>query len=554
MKAIILCILFCIVHSPLTSQNVGIGTTDPEAKLEIQHNSTAANPQLHLHEIGNDTARIKFDNTNGSNAWTIGGYIGSKPENDRLDFLNGNAKLLSMTGDGRLGLGVETSPKTDLHVGEGQRVLFGKDTSGSGTKMMFLPDLGAFRVGQIPIGTSSTFWNRENIGVNSFASGSSTRAKGENSTAMGSFTLASGRYSFASGNVTEATGRSSTAMGDASKAEGDYSFAIGQVSEATGRISFAAGNGTHAEGSVSTAFGFATRANAFRSTAIGSYNVGAGSATEWIDEDPIFEIGIQQFTSNQGKNALTVLKNGKHGIMTTAPKASLHVADDGVSGQGTIVAILEADVSDRPVLLFSETSVGDFNSGMSIEYDGDGSGGDNRMHINKTGGSPMVTFRNDGDVGIGVASPTFALHLPDNSVSGKARAHSWTTYSDQRIKSNISTLSYGLSEILKLKPFSYNQHTSEFKNSELVTKTESLETIGFLAQDVYDVIPEAVVKPEDEGEQLWGMEYEKLIPVLVKAIQEQQEEIEILKARLDAQETKNSSTKGFSSITEAQEQ
>ncbi len=51
--------------------------------------------------------------------------------------------------------------------------------------------------------------------------------------------------------------------------------------------------------------------------------------------------------------------------------------------------------------------------------------------------------------------------------------------------------------------------------------------IGFLAQDIHKIIPEAVVIPTN-GDAM-GMKYNELIPVLVKAIQEQQAMIEALK-------------------------
>lgn len=50
--------------------------------------------------------------------------------------------------------------------------------------------------------------------------------------------------------------------------------------------------------------------------------------------------------------------------------------------------------------------------------------------------------------------------------------------------------------------------------------------IGFLAQDIQKIIPEAVVEPAN-GDPL-GMKYNELIPVLVKAIQEQQKKIDEL--------------------------
>ena len=46
------------------------------------------------------------------------------------------------------------------------------------------------------------------------------------------------------------------------------------------------------------------------------------------------------------------------------------------------------------------------------------------------------------------------------------------------------------------------------------------------------MLPESVIKPADEANDLWGMDYEKIIPVLVKRMKEQQEMIEELKAEL----------------------
>ena len=56
--------------------------------------------------------------------------------------------------------------------------------------------------------------------------------------------------------------------------------------------------------------------------------------------------------------------------------------------------------------------------------------------------------------------------------------------------------------------------------------------LGFIAQEVEGIVPEAVVVPKSEDE-YYAMKYEALIPVLTKAIQEQQREIEILRAQQD---------------------
>jgi len=61
----------------------------------------------------------------------------------------------------------------------------------------------------------------------------------------------------------------------------------------------------------------------------------------------------------------------------------------------------------------------------------------------------------------------------------------------------------------------------------------SSQNIGFLAQELVDVIPEAVSIPENPDEGLFGVDYTRLIPVLTKAIQEQQEQIEALKQEVE---------------------
>ena len=55
-----------------------------------------------------------------------------------------------------------------------------------------------------------------------------------------------------------------------------------------------------------------------------------------------------------------------------------------------------------------------------------------------------------------------------------------------------------------------------------------------MAQEVHEIIPEAVSRPEDETKELWALDYNKLVPVLVKAVQEQHQEIESLKTRIQA--------------------
>lgn len=98
--------------------------------------------------------------------------------------------------------------------------------------------------------------------------------------------------------------------------------------------------------------------------------------------------------------------------------------------------------------------------------------------------------------------------------------------SDARLKTNIHATPYGLREIMQLKPVRY----------QWITDPAGSLSNGFLAQDLEQLIPEAVVNPGN-GETL-GVKYAELIPVLVNAIQELKKENERQQERIAALENR----------------
>jgi len=98
--------------------------------------------------------------------------------------------------------------------------------------------------------------------------------------------------------------------------------------------------------------------------------------------------------------------------------------------------------------------------------------------------------------------------------------------SDARLKENIADIHYGLSTVLKMHPVQYKWKESEDKDTKL----------GFLAQELRQVIPEVVVG--DESKETLAVNYTEIIPLLVKAIQEQQQQIEQLKKKVTALENR----------------
>jgi autotransporter adhesin len=202
-------------------------------------------------------------------------------------------------------------------------------------------------------------WDDNNIGYFSFAGGRDTIASGlysvalgyqntannDSAVALGYNNTASGQQSFAagfgniaSGNRAVALGHQNTASGDGSVALGYQSYAsafgavaLGVSAQASGHLSAAIGDNSQAIGSGSVAIGFGTKANSLYSIALGTYNLGFGNPTSWVDTDPILELGIGTDNNNR-KNAITILKNGYVGIKTTSPSYALQV---GTAGDGS---------------------------------------------------------------------------------------------------------------------------------------------------------------------------------------------------------------------------
>jgi hypothetical protein len=104
--------------------------------------------------------------------------------------------------------------------------------------------------------------------------------------------------------------------------------------------------------------------------------------------------------------------------------------------------------------------------------------------------------------------------------------------SDRRLKKNISKLEYGLKEILQLNPVTY-YYLNYNQNKNL--------RIGFIAQELDSIMPNTVVVGSETDSSYLGVRYEEIIPILTKAIQEQQviiegqkKEIEIIQSKLNS--------------------
>ena len=157
--------------------------------------------------------------------------------------------------------------------------------SGSGTRMMWYADKAAFRTGTV----FSTDWNKDSIGLYSFAAGFNPKASGKASFSLGNNSIASGDYAVAMGYSSlaqgqysiatcggKASGFASVAIGDAVTASGDHALAMGEFSGASGSNSTAIGYASTASGTKSIAAGYAVIASGDNSTALGVGTTSSG--------------------------------------------------------------------------------------------------------------------------------------------------------------------------------------------------------------------------------------------------------------------------------------
>ena len=239
-----------------------------------------------------------------------------------------------------VGIGTD-DPKARLHILDSS-VLFSATelynesqfppASGIGTRFMWYPGKAALRAGYV----GGKNWDKDSIGLFSFAAGNDPKAKGNSSVALG-FSRATGSFSTAFGSST-ASGDYSVAGGSGAVASGFQSVAFGN-STTQGLLSFAAGQ-SRAPGINSTAFGISTTNGAYSTAtgitiakSYGSFTAGHYNDTSDITStqspgastDRIFQLG--NGTSAARNNALTVLRDGRTGIGTMLPDAYMEISN-----------------------------------------------------------------------------------------------------------------------------------------------------------------------------------------------------------------------------------
>jgi hypothetical protein len=113
----------------------------------------------------------------------------------------------------------------------------------------------------------------------------------------------------------------------------------------------------------------------------------------------------------------------------------------------------------------------------------------------------------------------------------------FTSISDKRLKTNIIKLDSSIDIIKKLNPVKFNWKYNDF----IIENKQGKEDVGFIAQEIEQIIPLATgeYKVINTEETFKNIKYERIIPYLVKSMQELLDKVEKLEQEIILLKCKN---------------
>ena len=242
------------------------------------------------------------------------------------------------------------------------------------------------------------------------------------------------------------------------------------------------------------------------------------------------------FTGNSAGTlvrAITIDQSQRVGIGTSSPASKLNV----VSGTNDGITVNDGTVN---TILFNTTSangsVGTTTNHPMAFY----TNNTERARIDTSGNLLVGTTSTTNSLrfacnntaftrkwGFGTLGSNTAYYVVDDTtgagVQVTAGATAWSSFSDERNKTQLKPFENAVEKVCTLRT----------GTGRYLTDAESVSRSFLIAQDVQKVLPEAVDVSEDEQGTL-ALRYTDVIPLLVAAIQEQQEQINELKAEVAA--------------------
>lgn len=493
--------------SVVNAQNVGIGTSTPDASAALDIKSTTkgllvpAMTQAQRNAISNPATGLLIFQTDGtavlpvwivlgsggSNGWQIGGNSGTDPATN----------FIGTTDDVAL------------------RFRVNKVNAGYIDSALFSTSIGFRALDAVTTGKYNTAAGYSALRANT--TGNSNTANGYNAL----YANTTGSYNTANGSsalYSNTTASSNTANGYQTL----YSNTTGSGNTASGHYALRFNTTGYQNTAIGT-FALYDNTTGYFNTASG-YNALANNTTGYSNTaNGVYSLAFKTTGDNNAANGSYALRSNTSGNLNTA------------------------------------------NGGQSLEYNTSGSNnvavGFNAMRFNTTGsynttvgfgagaipGLNPFNFTAIGYIAGHVGSNSNTVEIGNRSVTWIGGQVGWSTYSDERIKDNIKSNVPGLDFILKLNPVTYKLNIHRQNEISRMKDTlnwkgkydiENIIQTGFVAQEVEKAAKEinynfsGVIVPKHEKD-LYSLRYNEFVVPLVKAVQEQQQMIEELQKQVN---------------------
>ena len=545
-----------------SSGNVGIGTTLPNSKLTV---SDATSPVLELNRSGsigngwikstdssnNEEAAIQMYNSefrfynNGSQNVTItsGGSVGigtSLPTNGLLNIQSTSNQIsldTGTSGDGRLHIG---------HFNAGCFIGTYGDDGGAADNLRFGTHSGDERMritstGNVGINTTSpdrklTVSGTLGIGIDDYIvhNGDSNSFFGFNG--LDSFKVRTGGGDRLVIGNNDSNFNTNLGIGTSSPGEkltvSGNTLTYGSTGNVGAGASYFLGNSQNSRDIALTRVGSAT-------LGIGYYS-GGWQESARFDSSGNFLVA----QTSQSPNTVGISLNN-NGNISAKRDGGIVALFNRATSDGEIISIRKDDVTVGSIGTISsgDLYIADGRNG-GIKFDGgnaqivpvnsSGSELDDTLDLGKSasrfkdiylGGNIILSgssanegyiYFPDSDI---PTSTTFKLYHFNDTLFWNGESIDTTSTSDYRAKKDIQPLKDGLERVNKLNPVEF-RYIEDDKYSE-----------GFIAHELQEVW-EHGVHGEKDGDIMQSVSYGRITPLLVKAIQEQQEQIESLKSEI----------------------
>jgi Chaperone of endosialidase/Collagen triple helix repeat (20 copies) len=495
-----------------SSGRVGIGTGSPSHKLDVFQGSNTY------------TAYFSSGGSTGSNYGTYTQAGTNSSDWNSLYYNASNSFLMGIRGDGNVGIGT-TSPNQLLTVDGGS------STGGDLIRLNSSNSNGT----SIAFNNTSTNGRLYRIGSN-FSTGTGEFAIYDSTASTTRVTISSAgnvgigtTVPYSSLHVRKGSG---VAAGDLAQYGTIGSF---ESTDTNNTVTFVGGGYTNQNSMALNLYAAGNDIGYNLGWRIGTYadSSGAGGSRSLR----IYQVSTSGTYSNQvTTEVMRINPSGNVGIGTATPPRKLSIN----SGSNSIAGIISLSGSGNAIE-YNDFSGTHYNWIAAAQYNIN-----NAFEITPstaTGGTtystPVATFLQSGNVGIGTTSPSYLLDVNGSArivtslgvgtapsgTTGEIRATGNITayYSDDRLKTKLGKIENALDKICSLEGFYY-----EANETAQALGYKPVKEVGVSAQAIQKVLPE-IVAPAPISDEYLTIRYERLAPLIIEAIKELRKEIKALK-------------------------